>query len=37
MGWQIVKKFMQKNPKYTLQQLMAADAETIFQQGKYKP
>lgn len=36
-GWQIVKKFMQKNPKYTLQELMAADAETIFQQAKYKP
>lgn len=36
-GWQIVKKFMQKNPKYSLQQLMAADAETIFQQAKYKP
>jgi len=36
-GWQIVKKFMQKNPKYSLQQLMAADAEAIFQQAKYKP
>jgi hypothetical protein len=36
-GWQIVKKFMQKNPTYTLQQLMAADAETVFQQAKYKP
>jgi len=36
-GWQIVKKFMQKNPKYTLQQLMAADPETIYQQAKYKP
>lgn len=36
-GWQIVKKFMQKNPKYTLTELMAADAEAIFQQAKYKP
>jgi len=36
-GWQIVKKFMQKNPKTTLQQLMAADAEFIFQNAKYKP
>ena len=36
-GWQIVKKFMQKNLKYNLQQLMAADAEFIFQQAKYKP
>jgi hypothetical protein len=36
-GWQIVKKFMQKNPGYSLQQLMSTDAETIFQQAKYKP
>jgi len=36
-GWQIVKKFMQKNPGYSLQQLMAADAETIFREAKYKP
>ncbi len=36
-GWQIVKKFMQKNPTFTVQQLMTADAETIFQQAKYKP
>jgi hypothetical protein len=36
-GWQIVKKFMKKNPKMSLQQLMNTDAETIFQQAKYKP
>ena len=36
-GWQIVKKFMKKNPGYSLQKLMATDAETIFQQAKYKP
>jgi hypothetical protein len=36
-GWQIVKKFMLKNPEYSLQQLMSADAEFIFQQAKYKP
>jgi len=36
-GWQIVKKFMQKNPTYSLKELMSADAETIFQQAKYKP
>jgi hypothetical protein len=36
-GWQIVKKFLQKNPKLGLQQLMVMDAETIFQQAKYKP
>ncbi len=36
-GWQIVKKFMGKNPEYTLQKLMETDAELIFQQAKYKP
>ena len=36
-GWQVVKKFMLKNPEYSLQQLMSADAEVIFQQAKYKP
>ena len=36
-GWQIVKKFMQKNPSVSLTQLMTTDAETIFQQAKYKP
>lgn len=36
-GWQIVKKFMQKNPKLSLEKLMSTDAEIIFQQAKYKP
>ena len=36
-GWQIVKKFMGKNPECSLQKLMEADAEQIFQQAKYKP
>ena len=36
-GWQIVKKFMKKNPDLGLQKLMATDAETIFQEAKYKP
>jgi hypothetical protein len=36
-GWQIVKKYMQKNPEITLQKLMATDADTIFQEAKYKP
>ena len=36
-GWQIVKKFMKKDPKLSLPQLMATDAEVIFQQAKYKP
>ncbi len=36
-GWQIVKKYMQKNPEITLQQLMQTDDDLIFQQAKYKP
>lgn len=36
-GWQIVKKFMRKNTKLNLIDLMSTDAETIFQQAKYKP
>jgi len=36
-GWQIVKKFMQKNPATSLVELMKADAESIFHEAKYKP
>lgn len=36
-GWQIVKKYMGKNPEITLPQLMATDPEKIFQEAKYKP
>ncbi|MBS1743185.1 MAG: hypothetical protein JST81_09130 [Bacteroidetes bacterium] len=36
-GWQIVKKYMAKNPATTLPQLMALDAEKIFSEAKYKP
>jgi len=36
-GWQIIKKFMQKNATTTLQQLMNADAEQILREAKYKP
>ena len=36
-GWQIVKKYMGKNPKVTLAQLMGTSAETIFTEAKYKP
>ena len=36
-GWQIVKKYMKKNPATNLQKLMAMDADTIFQEAKYKP
>jgi hypothetical protein len=36
-GWQIVKKYMAKNPTVTLQQLIAKDNEQLFQEAKYKP
>lgn len=36
-GWQIVKKYMQVLPETKLEKLMSLDAETIFQQAKYKP
>jgi len=36
-GWQIVKKYIQKNPATTLQQLINLDEEKIFQEAKYKP
>lgn len=37
VGWQIVNKYMQKNPATTLQQLISLSEETIFQEAKYKP
>ncbi|MEO6404661.1 MAG: hypothetical protein ABIY51_14330 [Ferruginibacter sp.] len=36
-GWQILKKYMKKNPETTLLQLMNTSDEIIFQQAKYKP
>ncbi len=36
-GWQIVKKYMSKNPGTKLDQLMATDAEQLFTAAKYKP
>jgi len=36
-GWQIVKKYMSKNPEKKLSELMNTPAETIFQEAKYKP
>jgi len=36
-GWQIVKKYMQKNSNISLPKLMSTDPETIFQEAKYKP
>ena len=38
IGWQIVKKYMDKNSDVTLQQLMAnKDPQQILKQSKYKP
>ena len=38
IGWQIVKRYMDKNPKVTLQQLMAEkDAQRILRLSNYKP
>jgi gliding motility-associated lipoprotein GldB len=37
-GWQIVRKYMEENPKVTLKQLMAdTDAQKILTRSKYKP
>jgi len=37
-GWQIVKQYMEKNPKVSLQQLMAdRDEQKILDQSKYRP
>ncbi|MGI4021270.1 MAG: gliding motility lipoprotein GldB [Janthinobacterium lividum] len=37
-GWQIVKQYMDKNPKVSLQQLMAErDEQKILNQSKYRP
>jgi hypothetical protein len=37
VGWQIVKKFMDKNKDMTPTQLMQTPAQTILNQAKYKP
>ena len=37
VGWQIVKKWMDKNDKITLQQLIQTPAKQIFEEARYKP
>jgi hypothetical protein len=37
VGWQIVKKWMKKNPSTTLQGLMEKDPAKLFEESKYKP
>ncbi|MCX2741396.1 gliding motility lipoprotein GldB [Pontibacter anaerobius] len=38
VGWQIVRKYMERNPEVTLPELMAeTDYRKIFEESKYKP
>lgn len=36
-GWQIVKKYMEKNEQLSLQELMQTDPRKIFEESKYRP
>lgn len=37
VGWQIVKKYMDKKGDISLNELLKTDARTIFEESKYKP
>src|SRR4030095_12645288 len=37
VGWQIVKKWMEKNPKTSLANLLSTDSRKIFEESKYRP
>lgn len=37
VGWQIVKKYMGKNPDLSLNELLNTDAKKIFEESKYRP
>ena len=37
VGWQIVNKWMEKNPTIKLPQLLQTDARKIFEESKYRP
>jgi hypothetical protein len=37
VGWRIVKKWMGKNDKVSLKQLMETNPKAVFEQAKYKP
>ncbi len=37
IGWQIVRKYMEKNPESTLDKLIETEAEEIFKASNYKP
>ncbi|MEO6330368.1 MAG: hypothetical protein ABIO55_15645, partial [Ginsengibacter sp.] len=36
-GWQIVKKYMAKNPQLTIEKMMNTEAREIYTSAKYKP
>ncbi len=37
LGWQIVRKYMDRKTKITLEQLMGKGADEILKESKYKP
>jgi len=37
VGWQIIKKFAEKNPELSLQQILNTEARKILDEAKYKP
>ena len=37
VGWQIVRKYMDKHPNLPLGELMSTDSRKIFEESKYKP
>ncbi len=37
VGWQIVKKYLEKNPSISAKELMQTNSRTIFDAAKYKP
>jgi uncharacterized protein YjaZ len=37
LGWQIVRSYMENNDDVTLEQLLAMNTKTIFENSKYKP
>jgi hypothetical protein len=37
LGWQIIKKYLSKNPDITPEELMKTDSKIILEEAKYKP
>jgi hypothetical protein len=37
IGWQIVNKYAEKNPRYSVADIMRSDAKKILEEAKYKP